>query len=209
MSQLINRMIAGRLADAAEMLRNDGADPLYVHAYLAAADSVRHWPISMAVTYSHRGVEGLEEIPCVGPRIARVIREVLTHHRLPPLGVLEHEESHPLVQELLDVDREYRQKAAAGELPLIAPRRFNPSGDRWLPVLHTRRGSRRYTVLYSNTEHAHRLGRSRDWVVIYVRAPGEPEKQYTVISATRGVLRGHRVVAGHERECREAERRAA
>ena len=209
MSQLINRMIAGHLADAAEMLHADGAEPFYVHAYQTASDSVRHWPISMAFIYRHRGLEGLEEVPGVGPRIARVIREVLTHHRLPPLVALEQESSHPLVEELLDVDREYRQKAAAGELPLIAPQRFNPAGDRWLPVLHTRRGSRRYTVLFSNTERAHRLGRSRDWVVIYLRTPGESQKQYTVISATRGVLRGHRVVAGHERACREAERRAA
>ena len=209
MSQLINRMIAGYLADAAETLRTDGANPMYVQAYRAASDSVRHWPISMTVIYRHRGLEGLEEIPGVGSRIARVIREVLTHHRLPPSSVLGNGGPRPLVEELLDVDREYRQKAAAGELPLIAPRHFNPSGERWLPVLHTRRGVRRYTVLYSNTERAHRLGRTHDWVVIYVRTPGESEKQYTVISATRGVLRGHRVVAGHERACREAERRAA
>jgi putative hydrolase len=29
---------------------------------------------------------------------------------------------------LLDVDREYREKADAGELRMIAPKRFNPSG---------------------------------------------------------------------------------
>src|ERR1041385_6976818 len=99
------------------------------------------------------------------------------------------------VEELLDVDREYRQKAAAGELPLIAPGHFTSWPDRWLPVLHARRGSRDYTALYSNTERAHRLGRAGDWVVIYMRdAAGE--HQYTVITATRGVLRGHRVVAG-------------
>jgi DNA polymerase (family X) len=112
------------------------------------------------------------------------------------------------VEELLDVDREYREKAAAGELPVIAPQRFNPSGDRWLPVLHTRRGRRRYTALYSNTERAHRLGRTRDWVVLYGRDESG-EHQYTVITATHGALRGHRVVAGHERQCRLAERRAA
>jgi DNA polymerase (family 10) len=91
---------------------------------------------------------------------------------------------------------------------LIAPQRFNPSGDRWLPVLHTRRGPRRYTALYSNTEPAHRLGRTRDWVVLYAR-DASGEHQYTVITATHGALRGHRVVAGHERQCRSTERRAA
>lgn len=217
MSELLNRLIAGRLDDAAQMLYRQGADPVYVRAFTQAASAVRHWPISMAVMYTHRGVEGLEEVPGVGPSIARVVRELLTHHRLPPLAALldtgddsaaGRRRHQPSVEELLDVDREYREKAAAGELPLIAPQRFNPTGDRWLPVLHTRRGPRRYTALYSNTERAHRLGRSRDWVVVYVRdTTGEP--QYTVITSTHGVMRGHRVVAGHERECRAVERRAA
>jgi hypothetical protein len=171
----------------------------------------------MAVMYANRGIDGLEEIPGVGPHIARVVRELLTHNRLPPHAVLLDAEGgsaagqrmrQPSIEELLDVDREYREKAARGELPLIAPQRFNPSGDRWLPVLHTKRGSRRYTALYSNTERAHRLGRSRDWVVLYAQeATGE--HQYTVITSTHGALRGHRVVAGRERQCRCAERRAA
>lgn len=217
MSELLNRLIAGHLEEAAEILRREGADPQYVRAYMLAASSVRHWPISMAVMYQHRGVDGLEEVPGVGPRIARVIRELLTHNRLPPRAVLldsgdasavGERTRQPSVEELLDVDQEYRRKSAAGELPLIAPQRFNPSGDRWLPVLHTRRGSRRYTALYSNTERAHRLGRSRDWVVLYTQdATGE--HQYTVITSTQGALRGHRVVAGRERQCRSAERRAA
>lgn len=217
MSELVNRIIAGRLDEVAEMLRRRNADPVYVRAYTQAASSLRHWPISIAVMYKHRGPKGLEEVPGVGAGIARVIRRLLTHRRLPSLAALlaADEDSTcrravrpPSMEELLDVDREYRQKAAAGELPLIAPERFNPSGERWLPVLHTRRGSRRYTALYSNTERAHRLGRSRDWVVLYVRDVSG-ERQYTIITSTHGALHGHRVVAGHERECRARERRAA
>jgi DNA polymerase IV (family X) len=217
MSELLNRMIAGHLEEAAEILRREGADARYVRAYTLAASSVRHWPISMAVMYQHRGIDGLEDVSGVGPHISRVIRELLTHHRLPSLEALLGTEpgsdagrraAQPSVEELLDVDREYREKAAAGELQLTAPERFNPTGDRWLPVLHTRRGARRYTALYSNTERAHRLGRSRDWVVLYAQdATGE--HQYTVITSTHGALRGHRVVAGRERQCRCAERRAA
>ncbi len=56
----------------------------------------------------------------------------------------------PPVGELLDVDREYRDKAAAGALPTIAPRRFNPTGEAWLPVWHTQRGERHYTGPISN-----------------------------------------------------------
>jgi len=72
----------------------------------------------------------------------------------------------PPIQELLDVDREYRQLAKQGKLPRVAPRRFNPTGDAWLPVLHTEREGRHYTALYSNTARAHELGATRDWVVI-------------------------------------------
>jgi hypothetical protein len=104
------------------------------------------------------------------------------------------------VAELLDVDREYRLKAATGTLRLIAPRRFNPSGEAWLPILHTRRGGREYTALYSNTAHAHRTGKTRDWVVLY-HDGGDGERQHTVITATRGSLFGRRVVAGRERQC--------
>jgi hypothetical protein len=49
----------------------------------------------------------------------------------------------PSVGELLDVDQEYREKAERGELRVIAPRRFNPTREAWLPVLHTQRGLRR------------------------------------------------------------------
>lgn len=106
----------------------------------------------------------------------------------------------PTVDELLDVDREYRERAAAGELPTIAPRRFNPSGERWLPVLHTRRGARRYTALFSNTALAHRTRRTRDWVVLNFD-DGRGEHQCTAVTAPRGPLAGRRIVRGREREC--------
>jgi hypothetical protein len=40
----------------------------------------------------------------------------------------------PAVEELPDVDREYCELAALGKLRRIAPRRFNPRGEVWLPV---------------------------------------------------------------------------
>jgi hypothetical protein len=40
----------------------------------------------------------------------------------------------PAVEERLDVDRESREQAALGTRRRIAPRRFNPSGEVWLPV---------------------------------------------------------------------------
>lgn len=106
----------------------------------------------------------------------------------------------PSVAELLDIDREYRSRATHGELPTIAPRRFNPSGEAWLPVLHTQRKGRHYTVLFSNTARAHALGRTRDWVVLYADDGGR-EGPWTVITSRRGALRGERIVAGREQEC--------
>lgn len=279
----MNREIASRLEEAAWLLRDQGADRYRVNAYLKAAAAVRQWPEPLDKVFQERGLAGLEELPSVGPTIARAIRELVTRGRLPmldrlrgaadPLTVLRsvpgigrrfaervHDElgistleeletaAHdgrlatvagfgskrlagvrdslaqrlgrvrhqpastsiaPSVIELLDVDREYRTKAAAGELRVIRPRRFNPTGEAWLPVLHTRRGARQYTVLYSNTARAHRAEKTGDWVVLYGDDGGDGERQYTVVTATRGPLRGRRVVAGRERECEAALIRSA
>jgi hypothetical protein len=107
----------------------------------------------------------------------------------------------PNVGVLLDVDREYREKARAGSLPRVAPRRMNPEGKAWLPVLHTRFGPWHFTALFSNTERAHELHRVYDWVVIYYSDPDEGEGQATVVTERRGALTGERVVRGREPEC--------
>lgn len=108
----------------------------------------------------------------------------------------------PAIAELLAVDREYRTRAAEGSLRTIAPRRFNPRHEAWLPLLHTQRGGRDYTALFSNTQRAHELGRTRDWVVLYVDG-GRGERRYTAVTAPRGVLKGRRIVRGREAECLE------
>jgi DNA polymerase (family 10) len=106
----------------------------------------------------------------------------------------------PAIEELLDVDREYREKAAAGRLRRIAPRRFNPSGEAWLPVLHNQRAERHYMALFSNTARAHQMDMTRDWVVLYYDG-GRGERQCTVITSQRGALKGQRIVRGREAEC--------
>jgi hypothetical protein len=137
----------------------------------------------------------------VGPRRALAIKgalaELLDHRRIRPLE----RTSIPEVGILLDVDREYLRKASAGTLRKIAPKRFNPGNESWLPVLHTQRGKWHFTVLFSNTQRAHELGKTGDWVVIYHHADGEPEAQCTVVSETRGPLEGRRVVRGREGDC--------
>jgi Holliday junction resolvasome RuvABC DNA-binding subunit len=104
------------------------------------------------------------------------------------------------IAELLDVDREYRELAATRRLPTIAPRRMNPRHRAWLPILHTRRGPRHYTALFSNTPRAHQLGRTRDWVVVYFGEDGA-RGQHTIVTELSGALRGERVVRGREADC--------
>lgn len=146
----------------------------------------------------------LEQVAGVGPRRAAAIRGALTTllgRRIPRRNEAIGPE--PPVATILEVDREYREKAEAGRLPTIAPHRFNPQGEAWLPVLHTHRDGWQFTVLYSNTAQAHRLGRTRDWVVVYFYDDHHQEGQRTVVTETRGPLTGRRVVRGREHECRE------
>ena len=148
----------------------------------------------------------LESVPGVGPRRAAAIRASLQTmlsrsrpHRAAPRPDLA---DGPGVAILLAVDDEYRRKAEAGSLPTIAPRRFNPEGESWLPVLHAERDGWHFTALYSNTAQAHQLGRTRDWVVLYFYDDEHAEGQHTVVTETHGPLVGRRVVRGREAECR-------
>ncbi len=111
------------------------------------------------------------------------------------------EDQRPAVGVVLDVDREYRDRAAAGQLRTIAPHRFNPTGEAWLPILATERGNWRVRALFSNTQRAHELDKTHDWVVIYYQSD-DAEGQCTVVTATGGDLQGRRVVRGREAECR-------
>ena len=144
----------------------------------------------------------LGALPGIGPRraqgIAASLADILAGARVRRRALARRE---PPVSLLLDVDREYRAQAAAGALPRIAPRRFNETGEAWLPILHARRGSWHLTALFSNTARAHELGRTRDWVVLYFHDDRHPEVQRTVVTETHGHLRGRRVVRGRERDC--------
>jgi len=144
----------------------------------------------------------VEHIPGLGPGRTAIIRSTLAER----LGRRRLQRSPnspaPPLDLLLDVDAEYRAKAAKGTLRIIAPKRFNPAGEAWLPVLHTRRGDWHFTALFSNTRLAHELGKTRDWVVVYFHADDELEGQCTVVTETRGDLAGRRVVRGQEAECR-------
>jgi hypothetical protein len=146
----------------------------------------------------------LESLPGLGPRRVQMIRASLAAMlgRRRPVRRSAVPTEEPSIAALLAVDREYRERAAARSLPTIAPKRFNPTGEAWLPVLHTAGEGWHFTALFSNTAQAHRLGRTRDWVVVYFYDKDHIEGQHTIVTESRGALSGRRVVRGREDECR-------
>ena len=172
--------------------------------------------------HHHLGIDTLEELELaahdgrlqkiagIGERRLRAIRNSVEailsrsgRRRAKRLRRLEEGRTdEPAVSLILDVDREYRQKAEAGRLRTIAPRRFNPEGKAWLPILHSEREGWSFTALFSNTPRAHDLGKTKDWVVVYCEKDGR-ENQHTIVTESHGPLKGKRVVRGREKECLE------
>jgi DNA polymerase (family X) len=273
MDATINNEIASQLKEVARMLDEQGANQFRVRAYQRAAETLKNLKRPVDGLIKAGGPEAIQELPGIGPGLARSIQQFLRTGKLSALDRLRGESDpiavmasvsgigerlaerlhselgittleeleaaahdgrleevggfgkkriagikeslagrldrrrqpaprpskSPPVSEILDVDREYREKADAGRLRKIAPKRFNPTGKAWLPVLHTKRGKRRYTALFSNTALAHEVGKTRDWVVLYYDS-GEGEKQCTVVTAKQGPLAGSRIVRGRETE---------
>ena len=177
-------------------------------------------PELAARIHDQLGVETLEELEAAahdgrlagvagfGDRRVASIRDVLAT-RLARARLPAPPRAQPPVALMLDIDREYRRAAAAGELRKIAPRRFNPGREAWLPVMHVERDGWGFTALYSNTARAHELGRTHDWVILYYHRPDQAEGQATIVTEWRGRLRGERVVRGRELECVEQDGAAA
>jgi hypothetical protein len=141
------------------------------------------------------GLPGMGERRVAGIR-ANVASVLARKRPIAPPELLE-----PSVEVLLAIDRDYLEGAATGKLPKIAPRRFNPRHEAWLPVLHAERDGWHFTALFSNTARAHQLGRTNDWVVIYFYDGDHREAQHTVVTETHGPLAGRRVVRGREADC--------
>lgn len=149
----------------------------------------------------------LETLRGFGAKRVRAVRDSLAVilSRSTTSGSIPEEESEPDdgppdVGLLLALDRSYREKADAGELRTIAPKRFNPEGEAWLPIMEVSRPGYDFTLLFSNTPLAHELDATHDWVVIYWE--NHEDGQCTVVTSNRGDLAGKRVVRGREPECR-------
>ncbi len=193
-----------------ERLRGE-SDPIALLASVPGIGKNTAWKL-----HEELGIETLQELEAaahdgrlaklggIGPKRLAGIRDTLAQRlgRLPKPPTSSPLANEPSIAEVLDVDRQYRADARAGKIKLIAPRRFNPTGEAWLPVLHTTRGPRHYTALYSNTARAHELHKTNDWVVIFYDGNGTgTERQCTVITSTFGPLQGRRIVRGREAEC--------
>lgn len=139
-----------------------------------------------------RGI-GPRRIAAIRSNLATLLGGAGTGHRILQKA--------PSVELLLDVDREYRDQVASDSLPKIAPKRFNPEGRAWLPILHTNRQDWHFTALFSNTARAHELHHTHDWVVLYFFDDDHREGQQTVVTETHGPMKGERVVRGREAEC--------
>jgi predicted flap endonuclease-1-like 5' DNA nuclease len=146
----------------------------------------------------------LTEVEGIGPKKLQGIIDSLTARlgrvRQSAGRTARHPMAEPPVEELLDVDREYREATQAGRLQTIAPHRFNPKGEAWLPILHTQRGARHYTALFSNSALAHQLKKTQDWVILYYD-DDHGERQCTVITSHQPPFIGKRIVRGREEDC--------
>ncbi|MCP4076629.1 MAG: DNA-binding protein [Gammaproteobacteria bacterium] len=148
----------------------------------------------------------LDKVEGLGEKRKEAIKDwLLTHFgdNRHQLSNTQHSDHSPDIDLLLKVDTEYRDRAKSKKLPVITPKRFNPEHKAWLPILHSTRNRWHFTVMYSNTERAHKLNLNHDWVVIYFHDDHHQQGQHTVVTETHGVLTGKRIVRGREAECYE------
>ncbi|MBR8050106.1 helix-hairpin-helix domain-containing protein [Burkholderia vietnamiensis] len=149
----------------------------------------------------------LEAIAGVGPRRAAGIRAALDdvlsrrrrwqgHARDAGVG------TEPPVELLLYIDRLYRNKAAAGMLPTLVPRRLNADVSVSPPVMHMTKGGWHFTALAACPARAQEPSATADWVALYFYDATQREQLRTVVTGTLGALAGKRVVRGREMECR-------
>ncbi|HUI09352.1 MAG TPA: hypothetical protein VL221_03435 [Bacteroidota bacterium] len=217
-----NAQIAAQLDLIADHLAAKDENPFRVKSYRTAAASVRASRAQIGRKAKEGGAAALDGIPGVGERLAGLIAEFVTSGRMELLETLRKEVSpadlakareakkeHPPAPRdapvipvglILEMDAEYREKAAARRLKMIAPRALNPDRKAWLPILAASRKGWKFTVMFSNTATAHKLGKTADWVVVYYES-GKGENQCTVVTEQRGTLKGKRVVRGREKEC--------
>lgn len=81
----VNRRIAERLRELAELLAEQHANPFRVGAYRRAAATLDATERDLGTLFAERGIDGLMELPGVGESIAAGIRELLLSGHLAQL----------------------------------------------------------------------------------------------------------------------------
>jgi len=217
-----NAQIAAQLELIADHLAAKDENPFRVRSYRTAAASVRSSRVQIGKKAKEGGAAALDGIPGVGERLAGLIAEYATAGKMELLETLRKEVSaedlarvqgakkeHAQAARnapqipvglILEMDADYREKAAARRLKMIAPKLLNPEKKAWLPLLAASRKGWKFTVMFSNTATAHKLGKTNDWVVVYYES-GKGENQCTVVTEQRGPMKGKRVIRGREKEC--------
>ena len=80
-----NSQIAGRLDEVARFLEAQGANRFRVEAYRHGALTLRNLSRPIIEIIKTKGIEGLEELPAIGPTLARAIYHIATTGTLPML----------------------------------------------------------------------------------------------------------------------------
>ena len=205
LGELIRR---GRLRSLESLRRKQAADDTLtslpmIGPLLAERIRTRLGIDSLEEVYAAAYDGRLRRIAGVGRKRVQAIRESLAVrlNREAPARRQIDQADQPPIAVLLEIDRLYRERATTGRLVTVAPRRFNPTGVAWLPILRIERHGHRYTAMYSNSARSHELDHDHDWVVIY-RDTKAAFGIWTVLTSQHGPLRGKRIVRGREAECR-------
>jgi DNA polymerase/3'-5' exonuclease PolX len=154
-----NSQIAALFDLIADHLSAKDENPFRVRSYRTAAVSVRSSKTPIGKIVEENGGPALKGIPGVGERLAGLIEEYVKSGKVELLESLRKEvtpedlekvqaakKEHPAAAPgapliplslILGIDAEYREKAGARKLKLIAPKLLNPEKKAWLPILAT------------------------------------------------------------------------
>lgn len=145
-----NLAVAEKLREAAAILAEQGANPFRVRAYRRAADTVEGLWEDLRTLIDREGIESLDALPGIGPRIAAAVNQLVRTGRWSQLdrlrGMLEPDQLFRLVpgigptlahrlHEALEVDTLEGLEIAAHDgrlasVPGIGPRRAANDPDR-------------------------------------------------------------------------------
>jgi hypothetical protein len=143
----------------------------------------------------------LERVPGIGGKRKEAILASLTHRGvIQQSGSASQPQVDVPVDELLDVDSEYRRGVQEGTLMQINSPGQDSSQHASIPVMHTEREGRHYTAMFSHSARAKQHHATNDWVIIF-RDDTNAHGRWTIITARFGELSGFRIVLGREEDC--------